>query len=112
MILPKLEWEKESFISYNKEGKVIFESCDVSKRRPRTLLGLKGSDIYLIIFTTKKQVSLNEAYDFCMEKIKLNKIMALDGGGSTAINYGDIKIFSEGTNGRKVKSFLVIEDIK
>jgi len=112
LIYPVLEWEKESFIALDKDDRVIFETCDVTKRRPRTLLGIKKDDLYVVIFTDKKQVALNEAYDFFKKKLKLDKVMAFDGGGSTSLNYKDIKIFSEGTEGRKVKSFLVIEGDK
>lgn len=113
LIYPTLEWEKESFVIFDNDTKrVIFETCDVTKRRERTMLGLKGDNIYIILFTKKHKIALNEAYDYCKKHLKLNKIMALDGGGSTSLYYKDIKVFSEGTNGRKVKSFLVLEGDK
>ncbi len=112
LLYPQLKWEEESFVTFDNIGRVLFESCNVTKKRPRTLLGIKGKNLYIIVFSKNHPVSLNEARTYVIKKIKVDKLMALDGGGSTAINYEDIKIFSEGKNGRKVKSFLVIEDEK
>ncbi len=113
MILPNLRLEEESFITY-KKNKLIDLAADVSKRRERTIIGLKrglfhNDYLYIIIFTQNHRVSLTEAKLYC-EALHLNKAMAMDGGASTSINYKDIEIYSSHDNTRKVKSFIVIEN--
>ena len=113
MLLPNLRLEEESFIKYNK-NKVVDLAADVTKRRERTIIGLKEGKfnndfMYIIIFTNAHKVSLTEARDYC-KNLKLKKALAMDGGASTSINYKDIEIYSSYDNTRKVKSFLVIEN--
>lgn len=112
MILPDLRLEEESFVKYD-GGRSTQLAGDVLKRRERTVIGLKkgilGFDnLYIIIFTSNKKVTLLEAKDY-LEKLKLDKAINMDGGASTSINYGDIEIFSDTGAQRRVKSFLVIE---
>ena len=113
MLLPNLRLEEESFIKYN-NNKVVDLAADVTKRRERTIIGLKdgafnNNFMYIIIFTNAHKVSLIEARDYC-KNLKLKKALAMDGGASTSINYKDIEIYSSHDNTRKVKSFLVIEN--
>ena len=113
MIIPSLRLEEESFITY-KDRRAVQLAADVLKRRERTIIGLKkgilGTDyLYIIIFTKDHKVALNEARDYCL-KLGLNKAMAMDGGGSTSINYRDIEILSDDDSQRKIKSFLVVEN--
>ena len=113
MLLPSLRLEEESFIKY-KERKLIDLAADVTKRRERTVVGLKngilGNDyLYIIIFTSSHKVTMLEARDYC-KALHLSKAMGMDGGASTSINYKDIEIYSSYDNTRKVKSFLVIEN--
>lgn len=136
-IAPEMDLIGESFVKYDEKGKLIFDSASVTKRRERTVLALKGNNLYVIIFTENNKKSMNELYDFCKKK-KLREAMALDGGGSTSLYYSEMsaqsknKIFAskrmnqsaqntryknigiysecpQGSQGRKVKSFLVIE---
>ena len=112
MILPNLRLEEESFVKYN-GGRSIQLAGDVLKRRERTIIGLKkgilGFDsLYIIIFTSNNKVTLLEARDY-IEKLKLDKALNMDGGASTSINFGDIEIYSNDGEQRRVKSFIVIE---
>lgn len=114
MLLPQFRAEEESFIKYDETNKVIPLAADVLKRRERTIIGLKkdifrNDYLYIIIFTSGKKIALNEARDYC-KSLRLNKAMAMDGGGSTSINYDTIEVSSEKDGQRKVKSFLVIEN--
>ncbi len=108
-LIPDYDIAREGFIKLNDKAKISYDAVDILKRRPRTVVGLKKNDLYIIIFTKNNKIAVNEAIDVC-KKLKLEKAMALDGGGSTAISYKDINIFSEGNTGRKVRSFLVIEN--
>lgn len=108
MLLPCMDLVKEGFVV--KEGDMVkFQSADILKRRPRTIVGLKGKYLYLVVFTKDHKVDANEARNYLEDKLKLKKIMAFDGGLSTSVNYKDLNIGSLGKYQRRVKSFLVIE---
>lgn len=109
MLKPTYNLQEEGFMTLNKEERVLKESADVTKRRERTIIGLRGENLYIVVFSKTAKATMNEANEFC-GKLSLKKAMALDGGGSTAVIYKDLNIFSEGINGREVKSFLVIEN--
>ncbi len=109
LLKPTYNLQEEGFVTLDEDGNVLRESVHVTKRRERTILGLKGNDLYIIIFSKTAKATMNEAHDFC-QKLRLKKAMALDGGGSTSVIYKDLKIFSEGDCGREIKSFLVIEN--
>jgi len=108
-VYPVLNLEKEFFVSYDENGKIIKDSIDAFKKRPRTVVGIKGDFLYVIVFTKQAGYTLDDIHKFCAG-LKLDKAMNLDGGGSTAINYDDVEVYSEEKSGRKVKSFLVVED--
>ena len=112
MLLPDFRLEEESFVKYD-GGRPTQLAGDVLKRRERTIIGLKkgilGYDnLYIIIFTSDNKATLFEVRDYCV-KLKLDKAMAMDGGASTSINFGDIQIYSNNGNERRVKSFLIVE---
>lgn len=114
MVYPKMDLEKEYFVKYGEDGKVVRDSIEALKRRARAAVALKGNDLYVIIFTKQGTVTMQDVYQYCA-KMKFDKAMALDGGGSVGVNYcDDIEIISEDKdktkNGRKVKSFLVVEN--
>ncbi len=113
MILPDLRMEEESFIAF-KDNKSYSLAADVLKRRERTVVGLKeglfGDYFYIIIFTKYAKMALNEVRDYCI-KLGLTKALNMDGGASTSLNYEGIEVYSSGVDeGRKVKSFIVIEN--
>lgn len=111
LILPTCNLEEESFVKYDKQGKVLFESASVLKRRPRTLVGIDQKNrLYVIVYTREARTTIPETVNFLKKKLKLKSAMGLDGGGSTSLLYQDVKITSEGEDGRPVKSFLVIEE--
>ena len=109
-ILPKCDMEEESFIKYDDKGNILFESASVLKRRPRTLVGIKKDKLYIIVYTRSAKTTIPDTTKFLKKKLKLKSAMGLDGGGSTSLMYNDVKIISEGEDGRPVKSFLVIEE--
>lgn len=108
MLLPTMNLVQEGFVVYENDM-VKSQSVDILKRRERTALGLKGKYLYIVLFTKDHKVDANEMRDYMKENLKVKKILALDGGLSTAINYKDISIGSLGKYQRRVKSFLIIE---
>lgn len=111
-IAPSMDLEGESFVQYDDKGRVTFDSITATKRRPRTILALKGHMLYAIVFTDSNKKTLNELEAYCKKK-RFKQALALDGGGSTSAYFKNYEIYSEGSKenqGRRVKSFLVIEN--
>lgn len=110
MILPELKLEEEFFVVKNKEGKVVRESASVLEKTPRTIIGLKGNYIHILIITEKNPKTIYEVRDLC-QKLGLEKAMAFDGGSSTSLNYKkEIDVVSTANSqGRMLKSFMMIK---
>lgn len=114
LVYPDLRLRKEYFL-VTKKHDVLRDSIQALQRRPRTVIGIKNNDIYLIIATLQHPLSLIEIQNLCSD-LKLDKAMNFDGGGSTSLNFAGndyfpkMHIISEkNDSARKVKSFLVIE---
>ena len=108
-IYPEMAILKEGFVKYDETGYPKIQSAHVLKKRARTMLALKGENLYVIIFSNFAPVTLNEAAKK-LEKYRFEKIMALDGGPSTSLNWQDKEISCASNNEqRKVKSFLIIQ---
>jgi len=103
-----LNLENEGFLVYDENGLPKEQYADVLKKRPRTIIALKDDYLYVILYTTFAPATISEA-NHQLKKYKFDKIMALDGGGSTSLNYKDKEISSANGKQREVKSFLVIE---
>lgn len=110
LILPELRLEEEFFIVKNKEGKIIRESASVLEKTARTVIGLKGNDVHILIITNKNPMTIYEVRDLC-QKLGLEKAMAFDGGSSTSMNYKkSIDVAStKDSSGRMLKSFMLIQ---
>ncbi len=109
LILPQLQLEEEFFVVKNAQGKVVRESASVLEKTARTIIGLKGNDIHILIITNKNPKTIYEVRDLC-QKLNLDKAMAFDGGSSTSLNYKkSIDVVStHDLGGRMLKSFLII----
>lgn len=110
LILPELRLEEEFFIVKNKEGKIVRESASVLEKTARTIIGLKGDELHILIITNKNSKTIYEARDLC-QKLGFDKAMAFDGGSSTSLNYKksiDVVSTSD-VGGRMLKSFMIIE---
>lgn len=109
MILPELKLEEEFFILKNCDGKIIRESASVLEKTARTIIGLKGDEIHILIITNKNPKTIYEARDLCKD-LGLDRAMAFDGGSSTSLNYkNSIEIVSTSdAGGRMLKSFMVV----
>lgn len=107
-IYPEMAILKEGFVKYDETGYPKIQSAHVLKKRARTMVALKGENLYVIIFSNFAPVTMNEAAKK-LEKYHFEKIMALDGGPSTSLNWKDKEIFSSNNEQRKVKSFLIIQ---
>lgn len=111
MILPELKLEEEFFVVKNAEGKVIRESASVLEKTARTIIGLKGNEIHILVITNKNAKTIYEVRELCQE-LGLERAMAFDGGSSTSLNYKNtIDIVSTNdVGGRMLKSFLIIKN--
>lgn len=109
MLLPELRLEEEFFVVKNQEGKVIRESASVLERVARTIIGIKGDDIHILIITNKNPKTIYEARDLC-KNLGLDRAMAFDGGSSTSMNYkNSLDVTStRDAGGRMLKSFMVV----
>lgn len=109
-ILPELTLEDEFFIVKDKEGKVIRESASVLEKTARTVIGLKGNDVHILIITNKNPMTIYEVRDLC-KKLGLEKAMGFDGGSSTSMNYKKtIDVTStKDAGGRMLKSFMIVQ---
>lgn len=103
--------EEEFFVVKDRDGNVIRESASVLHKVPRTILGLKDNNIHILIFTDEHPATLEEVAKYCAE-LNLDRAMAMDGGGSTSMNYLDkIEVVSNPENGqgRMLKSFIILK---
>lgn len=109
IIYPEIKSEEEFFVQKDSTGKMIRNAIQVDMKKPRTAVGIKNNNVYFIIATRKNPMTLEDLYDFC-KKHHYEKVLNLDGGGSTSFtnSYMNIKSERNGTQ-RKVKSFLVVE---
>lgn len=109
MVLPELKLEEEFFVVKDSDGKIIRESASVLEKTARTVIGLKGDDIHILIITNKNPKTIYEVRDLC-KKLGLDRAMTFDGGSSTSLNYKKsidvVSTHDEG--GRMLKSFMVI----
>jgi len=110
MILPSLQLEEEFFISKDKDGKIIRESCSVLHKVARTILGIKDGNLHILIITDEHPMDMYEVQELC-KNLGFDSAMGLDGGSSTSMDYKDIyhviSIKGDGA-GRKLKSFITV----
>ena len=109
-LLPELRLEEEFFILKNEEGNIIRQSASVLDRVPRTIVGIKGNEMHILIITNKNPKNIFEARDLC-KSYGLEKAMAFDGGSSTSLDYKKIHVTSIEANdtGRSLKSFMIVK---
>ena len=114
-LYPELRLEEEYFVEW-REGSVYRDGISALNRCPRTAIGIKNNDLYIIIATTYHRLTLPELAKFC-EDLGLTKAMNFDGGGSSSLNFRGnaytnnepLEIVSDkDKTARKLKSFLVI----
>ena len=109
ILYPENKSTEEFFTKYNNEGKMVRDAIQVNDKKPRTAVALKNNNVYFIIATKKYPMSLNDLHDFA-QKENYDKMLNLDGGGSTSFTNAELNIKSEKDGSqRKVKSFLIIE---
>lgn len=108
MILPELKLEEEFFV-VKKGDKIVRESASVLEQTARTIIGLKGDEIHILIITNKNPKNIYEVRELC-QKLGLDRAMAFDGGSSTSLNYKkSIDVVSTNdSSGRMLKSFMVV----
>lgn len=112
MLWPKYTAEEEVFI-IKENGKVVHEGAGALAKNARSAIGFKGNDVYFIAVSNKNPMTMDELAEF-VKKMKLDKVMALDGGSSTSliadINNKKIKVIAnKNDQSRRVKSFWYIK---
>lgn len=116
LLYPDLRLKQEYFVE-KKDGKVVRDAIFAYTKRPRTAIGIKDGDVYMIVATNDNPLTLEELAIVCRD-LKLDKAMNFDGGGSTSVDYKgandsqfkNLHIVSDKNNTpRKLKSFLVVE---
>lgn len=112
-LLPENTAEEEFFITYDETKKYLLrDAISVTKKAPRTAIGIREDKIFIIIAPRENPVTLESLAYFC-KSIGIKKLLNFDGGGSTSFNATGVHIASEkdGTQ-RKVKSFLIVKPNK
>lgn len=111
-LLPELRLEEEFFILKDEEGNIIRQSASVLEKTARTVIGLKGDEVHILIITNKNPKTIFEVRDLC-KSLGLENAMAFDGGSSTSLNYKKINVTSTqnplNDTGRRLKSFMIIK---
>src|SRR5574344_688383 len=110
MILPDLKLEDEFFVLKDSDGKIIRESASVLEKTARTVIGLKGDEIHILIITNKNPKTLPEVQKIC-ESFGLDRAMGFDGGSSTSLNYKKLIsiVSTSSSSGRMLKSFMIVK---
>ena len=111
LVYPQLRLEEEFFVVRDEYGEVIMESCSVLHKTSRTIIGLKGDEVHVLIITDEHPMDLYEVHDY-VKKLGLDRAMAFDGGSSTSMNYKNkydvISTKGDGA-GRSLKSFMIVK---
>ena len=109
ILYPENKSEEEFFIKKDADGNITRNAIQGNYKKPRTAVAIKNNNLYFIIATREYPMTLDEMAEFG-RKHHFEKVLNLDGGGSTSFTNEEYNIKSE-ANGtqRKVKSFLVVE---
>lgn len=110
-LAPLLQLEEEFFV-LTENGKIISRTASSLSKYPRTLIGIKDNNVYIVIAPVGAPVTLPEASDI-MKKAGFEKAMAFDGGGSVSVELpeANLHIISDtDKTARKLKSFLLVTD--
>jgi len=109
IIYPENKSEEEYFTKKDVNGKYVRNAIQVNYKKPRTAVGIKNNQVYFIVASKEYPMTLDDLYKYS-EKHHFDKVLNLDGGGSTSFTAENINIKSEKNDTqRRVKSFLVIE---
>lgn len=111
LVYPQLRLEEEFFVVRDEYGEVIRESCSVLHKTARTIIGLKGDEVHVLIITDEHPMDLYEVHDY-VKNLGLDRAMNFDGGSSTSMNYKNkyevISTKGDGA-GRSLKSFMIVK---
>jgi len=109
-LAPILRLEEEFFVLTDDEGKIISQSASSLSKYARTLVGIKNNNVYFVIATNSKPITLIEASQI-MKDMGFKKAMAFDGGGSVSVDFRDTNlhiISDKNETARKLKSFWIV----
>lgn len=109
MLYPENKSDEEFFTKKDAEGNLVRNAIQVNYKKPRTAVAIKNNNVYFIIATREHPMTLDELAEFG-KKSHYEKVLNLDGGGSTSFTNAELNIKSDGQDRqRRVKSFLVVE---
>ena len=109
MVYPQNKSDEEFFTKKDAEGNLVRNAIQVNSKKPRTAVAIKNNNVYFIIASREHPMTLDDLAEFG-RKEHYEKVLNLDGGGSTSFTNAEFNIKSDGNDTqRKVKSFLVIE---
>jgi len=99
---------EEEFFTQTFDGKITRDPIGVGRKYARTAIALKDEKVYLIIATNEHPMSLYDLKDLG-DELNFDKVLNLDGGGSTSFNYKDIEVVSDkDSTARRLKSFILV----
>ncbi|MBQ7450010.1 phosphodiester glycosidase family protein [bacterium] len=109
ILYPENKSDEEFFTKKDADGNLTRNAIQGNYKKPRTAVAIKNNNVYFIIATREHPMTLDEIAEFG-RKNHFEKVLNLDGGGSTSFTNAEYNIKSE-ANGtqRRVKSFLVVE---
>lgn len=110
-ILPTLNLEEEAFV-VKQDDKVVRDSVGAYSRQARSVIAIKGQNVYIIAFSKQKKISLENLPEY-LQPFGFESAMAFDGGSSTSLfvrkPFENFVINSaKEDKGRFVKSFLFV----
>ena len=109
MVYPQNKSDEEFFTKKDADGKLVRNAIQVNYKKPRTAVAIKNNNVYFIIASREHPMTLDDLAEFGAKQ-HYEKVLNLDGGGSTSFTNADINIKSDGNDTqRKVKSFLIVE---
>ncbi|MCR4881510.1 MAG: phosphodiester glycosidase family protein [bacterium] len=119
ILLPEMDLEKEYFV-IERNGKILRDGAGLTRRTDRSMIGIKGKYLYIIITDENSPVTIYELQNK-VKKLGLEKALAFDGGGSVSL-YAKKKQYvklsddyfyqdrEEKGASRAVKSALIVKD--
>ncbi len=113
-LVPELRLAEEFFVLADKDGKIISQSASSLAKYARTLVGIKENNVYFVIASNDKPITLPEGAEI-LKELGMEKGMAFDGGGSVSVDFRDnnLHIISEkNQTARKLKSFFIVTNAK
>ena len=83
ILLPDMDLEKEYFVTKN-NGKVVRDGAGMTRKTDRSMIAIKGKNLYFIITDEDTPLTIYELQDK-IKKYNFEKALNFDGGGSVSL---------------------------